>query len=200
MKKLNAKGFSAPLVLGALLIIGAIAGAGWYIFNKQHEQEYKEDLSSIGEINDIEAEPVFADSEGYITLHDWGVKFKLTNTAEGSYYKLYKTVDGAHILYFHNTNYDNMKNINGESCENDQPMFAVSRALPDDPEVEHISIDGQLIDGYLYLGQGSSQSAPMCASLSHPDEDYLPDQNIETAFYEYRDALAESFTSIVSIK
>lgn len=62
-----AKGFSLPLVITALLVLGVliVGGLRWYDVSKQHPESQNQTSSTQADTN-----------KGYIVIKEWGVRFK----------------------------------------------------------------------------------------------------------------------------
>ncbi len=72
MKKLNHKGFSAPLILVALVILAAIAGVGYYVWNNKKNEinTYEECVAAGGEVAIGTEKTCHTDTKSFVVHND----------------------------------------------------------------------------------------------------------------------------------
>lgn len=208
--KANQKGFSVVEILVVIVVVGLLGAVGWLVYDRQRDKTEPVVTKTETVVTKTETQKNSTDNaptkdtsvseDSYLTIKEWGVRFKLNADAKGSYYKLRQEGQYVYADVF-NSNFDALKNKNGVQCKNEL-MFVVARYSENDPRLDD-PINPKpagYIKGYGYTGMAAYQAPPNCSFINEdPNANAEYDEAVLEAFDKYKKALTESFKSLEAI-
>ncbi len=145
-------GFSALEVVLIIVVVGVIAGAGWFVWHAKQTssgQSSKQSSSQTSQSsNDTENSSDLGESSAaYLTVSEWGVKIPLSETTKNVSYTV---VDGTHATI-------SVASLN-TGCSDSKAASTVGELYRAKSESDLASGQGVLANGYyydFYLPQGA---------------------------------------------
>jgi hypothetical protein len=203
MKKQKENGFGVIEVLIVIVVVSVIGFLGWNYISSSKEPTAQPVAQTEEVAMKSEDSTAQESSDDFFEIEEWGVGFTLVPDAYSVYYKLEPLYDDGDIfakIYF--SDFDKIKNADGESCEGSD-LMRISRISVNDFREQSDNMEVWVrenavqIGGYYYNGIPLSQAAPGCAYLE--SRDYKPDENVLDSFDKYRKAIIESFKTLESV-
>lgn len=204
--KISRKGFSTVEILIALLIIGLIGGAGWYIW----KINYKTAESGGTTTQTSSTTPATNAGDNYLTIKEWGVRFSVSD--EVPYYE-FDTENDLNRINVYSTKYNNLTNANGVKCKDAddntgttppkrlrQIVFIRRHTLAevetnkDDPSYYQYVKEQVTIGNYEYATGYASYYAPGCAIAGSSSS--TRDARISTIERQIGDSLVAGFKTL----
>ncbi len=85
MTKQNQKGFSVFEACIIVLVLVLLAVGAWFIWDKNKDKNYEESANAAMQVEDVEEDAI--PEQTYLTIKEWGVRFKLSaDNADGYYF------------------------------------------------------------------------------------------------------------------
>lgn len=92
MKKLNQTGFGLPGIILIILILVAIGGAGWFVYDAQHNKKAAQQEAVVSETTGQDSGTA---QNGYLGIPELGIELKLAEGVKDATYAVMK--DGSSI-------------------------------------------------------------------------------------------------------
>ena len=148
MKKLNQKGFGAVEIVLLVVLVGIIAGAGWYVYQSQKKtkesldnanQNIEQISKSNKEINEADKKSENS-SKKYLEIKELGVKVELDDATADAYYVMQNG-----FAYISTTS---LKNAGPECSAEKTGVVAISKVnKTDTDEMTGKTYEQQIKDG-----------------------------------------------------
>ncbi len=119
MKKLNQDGIASTLVILIVVLVLAVGGIGWYVYNAQKKtnstldnttKSQSEPQKSTKPTTPTTTKPVADPNTGYLVVKEWGVKFKEGALTQDPEY----AIKDDHTLYLSTKTYSSK--VGGSAC------------------------------------------------------------------------------------
>ncbi len=174
MKKLNSKGSSPLHIVLILVIVGLIAGVGYYVYNSQKKTNTALDNAAKSQADPQKSEKkeeITEEAENttqkYLEIKEWGIKFKLTENIEDAYYDGIKATSmEAFSLRVHSLDSEPDCKTGSQSIVT---IFKVDKDTPDDrlPDQKYSETNatqGKLIANDFYFMGGAQYTCAQNAN------------------------------------
>lgn len=122
--KINQKGFSAVVILLALLLIVAIGFTGYYVWNtQQNKKTASAETKTVAVVTPQKTTtnptPATQDTQKYLVVKEWGIKIPVDDSVDGLSYTLFgqKNTDGIRLST------TALKQISGTCTDNEFLVF-----------------------------------------------------------------------------
>lgn len=92
MKKLNQNGFGAAGIIGIIVVIAALIGAGWLVYSRQQN---KKDATQESVVSQATPDGVGVAMNGYLGIPVFGIQLKLADSVKDAIYSV--MADGSTI-------------------------------------------------------------------------------------------------------
>lgn len=156
--KKNQKGFGILEGLLIIVIIGLLGGLGWYVWsNRAEEPQPITESPAVQTTKDVEETEAETEDDSYLTVKEWGVKFKLDESIKDAGYFFKKTTDD--FVFLTTPRLEELSNST-PSCKLAAESVSITRAMVGDDHFgspwtqAELEERGTKVDEYYYFDEG----------------------------------------------
>jgi type II secretory pathway pseudopilin PulG len=196
----NQKGFAVLEGLLVLIIIGMLAGIGWYVMRASKNTNNILNSASTSSTKSAAKKTSSAGATKYLSIDEWGVKIPLSEKDQGAYYKVDTDLSPSQTdptnITVYASEIDDLTGPAGISCKGeyvaylirlpkDDPKWQESKTV-DDGNVSPLFGNRTVVGSYKYAVATKKQYGPGCWATS------------KTGGYDVDAATSQKFADVVS--